>query len=331
MITYVLALIRMLRGSLRVLAELLAILINLLRGEITGTPEGDDCCIDLPDDMRPRPDPYVYSQDWLDARGFAYSWDNPDFVLIDSAGVIADRMQLRPNEQYRVVIHVHNGSLMPAVGTDVSLETREFGIGGLTVSPVGSVTIDIGALGTEDATFRWTSPGPGVHSCLRVTLQHPDDGNPQNNVGQHNTEVIHAESNDRSTFIVRNPGREATVLRLVLDSYLLPETPMRARSLEERNSREYLRALQARNSRAQFPVPEVLNVRLLRGGAPIPQDDQHDGASGFLEVDASGAVTLELAANAPAPGQQAGIVNVSAFDGAVLVGGLTIYLDAVGV
>src|SRR5262245_65040917 len=59
------------------------------RGRVVG-------CFTIPR-LRARPDPYVYSQFWLFLRGIAFSWDNPDFAIIDPlSGNIVDSHALEP-------------------------------------------------------------------------------------------------------------------------------------------------------------------------------------------------------------------------------------------
>lgn len=49
----------------------------------------DKCCVDIPREHRAIPDPYIYSQKWLKMRGLAYTWNNPDFKLINvTTGVV---------------------------------------------------------------------------------------------------------------------------------------------------------------------------------------------------------------------------------------------------
>jgi hypothetical protein len=303
----------------------------LLRGRLVGRQRGQDCCIWPPEGMRPRPDPYLYSQEWLYLRGLAYTWDNPDFSLVDPDGNLADRMNLKPGVKYRVVVRVHDGSLLAATNTTVALDVLEFGAGGMVIESLGSLTVDVPAFGATEAVFEWPTPPGGGHSCLRAHLSHPDDGNPLNNMGQHNTEVARpASPMRRSTFIVRNHAPGAREMRLEFDSYRLPAEPMRARSLKERNSIEYLRALRERNSRARSPVSDLLDARLQIGdGSPRRIADVQRSPTFLLAAGEATSITFEAK---PAPASGAGqVVNIHTFDGLKLVGGVTIYIDSLEV
>jgi hypothetical protein len=90
----------------------------------------DACCIILPPKIRARPDPYVYSQQWLRSRGIAVTWDNPDFRLIDvTTGAVVPRVGLQANRDYDIEVTIHNSSFMAAIHTNVSFEVRQFGAG----------------------------------------------------------------------------------------------------------------------------------------------------------------------------------------------------------
>ena len=75
-------------------------------------------CLTPPPDIRARPDPYIYSQEWLAARGLAVTWDNPDFRILDRAtGAPVDRFSLLPDHDYVIEVLIHNNSLMAALST----------------------------------------------------------------------------------------------------------------------------------------------------------------------------------------------------------------------
>ena len=56
----------------------------------------------LPPHTYKRPDPRIYSQAWLMARGLAVTWDNPDISLLDGAAPVSPHA-LMPAHPY--VIH----------------------------------------------------------------------------------------------------------------------------------------------------------------------------------------------------------------------------------
>ena len=331
LVVYLKALIAMLWALLNAIVRALtALLAMLARGKLSVSEDSPDCCLRPPEGMRPRPDPSIYSQEWLHLRGIGFTWDNPDFTLYDSFDNVADRMALKPGEVYRVVVRTHNGSLLAAIGTTVALEVLEFGIGGIVIEKLGSVTVDIPTLGAAPAEFKWMTPATGGHNCLRARLHHPDDGNPLNNVGQHNTEVAKPASPTRAAHLVlRNSAPGDRTLRLELDGYRLPAEPMRPSSERRgltRNSSEYLLALQERNRRSRFPVAEALQARLAIGAAAaVDVAKQEHGFT--VDVAAGASVPLTLITEPAPAGGERQVVNLHAFDGAALVGGVTIHID----
>jgi len=333
LVDYLKALLSLLWALLIAITRALTALIAMLvRGKLSVSEESPDCCLRPPEGMRPRPDPSIYSQEWLYLRGIGFTWDNPDFTLYDELGNVVDRMPLKPGATYRVVVRAHNGSLMAAIGTTVALEVLEFGIGGIVVEKIGSVTVDIPMLGVAPAEFLWTTPATGGHNCLRARLSHPDDGNPLNNVGQHNTEVAKPASPTRAAkLVLRNAAPGERTLRLELDGYRLAAKPMRPspeRGGLARNSPAYLRALQEENRRSRFPVAEALRARLAIGAAePVEVAGHERGLT--VDLAAGASVPLTLTADPAAFGGERQVVNIHAFDGAALVGGVTVHIDPV--
>src|SRR5205814_3900500 len=125
--------------------------------------------------------------------------------------------------------------------------------------------VDVPAVGSAELEVKWLTPASAGHNCIRATISHPDDANPLNNVGQHNTDVAAAASATRRfAFAVRNTAGTPRLPRFEFDSYSLPADPLRARSFEQRQTLGYLRELQAMNARGKFPVNEVLRPRVTR-------------------------------------------------------------------
>ena len=270
----------------------------------------DVCCLHLPPTIRARPDPYVYSQQWLASRGLAITWDNPDFRLIDvTTGTIVPPNGLLPDHAYDVEVTVHNNSFMAAIHTTVGFEVRGFGAGTSTVSALGITVVDVPGAGTAVARQRWHTPRSGGHHCLIVTLTHVDDANPLNNVGQHNTDVAApASPSRRLTFGVRNSGLVHRVYQLVMDGYQLPERGRCAETHRERRSLRHLRALQAANDPRKFPVPGFLRARLSTAEVSLRPGEE---------------ATVTFECEPPARGQGTQRVNVHVTDGDMLVGGVT--------
>src|SRR5438270_9418987 len=91
----------------KALLQTLELLWELLTGRKERGRSVD--CFNKPD-MRPQPDPYIYSQWWLFSRGLAFTWDNPDFSILDPKnGLPVDNHDLKPNTKYVVRTLIHNG------------------------------------------------------------------------------------------------------------------------------------------------------------------------------------------------------------------------------
>jgi hypothetical protein len=299
---------------LALLRRLLAKLAKLKRGRGDGRRDYRDIrCLTPPPHVRARPDPFIYSQQWLSSRGLGITWDNPDFRIIDRAtGAAVDRFSLTPDTDYVIEATIHNGSWMAALGTTVQFEVRAFGAATTLVSDLGLVGLDVPAMGTAIASVDWHTPATGGHNCLLATIVHPDDANPLNNVGQHNTDIAHPASPTRQiAFAVGNPGREPRTVTLRMDSYQLPDDPRCPRGHRERHSHEYLRRLQAMHDPRRFPVPDFLRPRLSAEQLRIEADNEVE-------------VTLEL--EPPPPGSAPVPVNVNVLAGETLIGGITAYV-----
>ncbi len=223
-------------------------------------------CMKIPDEHNLRPDPYIYSQDWLKARGMSYTWDNPDIEIIDDTnGSNVNRHDLIHGRSYTVHATIHNHSFtVPALDTLVLFSFKKFGINGVTVLDIDSDVIDVPNGGSEVAKINWTPQETG-HFCLLVKIVHSHDANILNNLGQHNCDVSSPDEDYVRRLYVKNNRKHAMNIKMVANSYRLPESPMRAKTVEERNSKEYLRRLQAANAPGKFPVPESANLIMKPG------------------------------------------------------------------
>ncbi|MDQ3898101.1 MAG: hypothetical protein M3326_12825 [Actinomycetota bacterium] len=259
-----------------------------------------------------QPDPLIYSQQYLMAKGLGVTWDNPD-IHVERAGqpgVVVDSHTLAPATDYVVVAHVWNGSTQaPVADLPVAVSYLDFGAG-TTRHEVGATTVNLPVKGAPGlpgvARVPWrTPPAPG-HYCLQVELQWPDDAEPGNNLGQHNTDV-RALNSPRATFTfaLRNPGRRRATLVLRADGYAIPELP--PCPPEGGHPR--------RHDADAWPVPDGWRVVV------------HPEEVG-LDPGAQTEVTVDVTAPDGFVGRQA--VNVNAFDGRTLVGGVTLYAEGSG-
>ncbi len=183
----------------------------------------------LPPHTYKRPDPRIYSQAWLMAKGLAVTWDNPDISLFDGAAP-APPHALLPGHAYLIRARIWNGSPeAPAVNMRVRFSYLSFGIG-TTSTPIGETFVDLpvkGAAGLPAiAEMAWTTPATPGHYCIQVELLWADDADPGNNLGQTNLLVKQLNSpHAKFSFRLRNDSAEARAFALRTDAYRLPALP----------------------------------------------------------------------------------------------------------
>ena len=146
----------------------------------------------IPSHTYKRPDPMIYSQGYLMARGLAVTWDNPDIQLFDGATPVPSHGIL-PGKKYRVVARIWNGATEAvAVNMLVKFYFLTFGIGA-SRNFVGQTFVDVPVKGAPglpaSAEVVWETPSTPGHYCLQAELNWPDDANPDNNLGQENINV----------------------------------------------------------------------------------------------------------------------------------------------
>ena len=263
-----------------------------------------------------QPDPMIYSQQFLQQKGLAVTWDNPDIYieLAASPGVPVDPHSLQPDTDYLVVARVWNGSTTaPAPGLPVKVSYLEFGIATVR-HDVGLTTVDLpvkGAVGCPAfATVPWRTPATAGHYCLQVQLLWDDDAEPGNNLGQTNTDVKKLNSPHAAfTFPVRNDRRTRAVVRLRTDSYVIP--PQEQCGDEGREGKDH-RGRLTRHDPAAWPVPEGWRVEVQPAELELAPGEQRD-------------VTVDITSPDGYVGRQA--INVHADSGPDLLGGVTLYVD----
>ena len=238
---------------LRDLVALLKSLCKALRGESKQPP-----CAACPPALK-KPDPFLYSQQYLMSLGLPVTWDNPD-IYIYEGGTLVDPHDLRAGTDYTVIARAWNNSPdVPVMDLGVRFSYLSFGAG--TQSHlIADATTDLAAKGFPGcpafASVTWTTPATLGHYCLQVLLVPPDDINWTNNLGQRNTDVAQAASPAEFSFGVGNGDRgRATHVRFTVDTYAIAPLP----SCDSRLPDEY-RRLQL--SRAATPVPAGWSVEL---------------------------------------------------------------------
>ena len=241
-----------------------------------------DNCQHVPPHIYRRPDPMIYSQQYLMSKGLAVTWQNPD-IRLEQGGVPVDSSDLKPNTTYDVIARIWNNAIdAVVVNMPVDFSFLSFGIG-TSKTFIATTAVDIAAKGMAGcpafARVQWTTPPTPGHYCLLVEFTWADDANPFNNVGQHNTDVKPLNPPHAAfTVPVRNVARERREVALRADSYTLPalrECGGLPAVDNPRLSREAilsrLRAIAEATRPANFPVPEgwtvtVTPAELVLGG-----------------------------------------------------------------
>ncbi|HEY3060656.1 MAG TPA: hypothetical protein VGL99_16985 [Chloroflexota bacterium] len=269
-----------------------------------------------------QPDPLIYSQAYLQAQGLAVTWHNPDIHIerASAPGVAVDSSALDPATHYVVVARIWNASTTAAaVDLPVKLSYLSFGIG-TQRHDVGMTTVDLSVKGGSAcpvfARLPWHTPPTPGHYCLQVELIWDDDANPGNNMGQHNTNVRPLNSPHAAfTFPVRNEAGDRRVLRLEADAYQIPPQEPCPPPASAQEAERQRRAQLARHQRAAWPIPAGWQVTV-------------DPAQAALGAGEATEVTVDITAPDGFRGRQ--VVNVHAFDGQRIVGGVTLYVDGAG-
>jgi hypothetical protein len=268
-----------------------------------------------------RPDPLIYDQYYLMGLGLPVTWDNPD-IRIERGGAPVDPHALDPATEYEIVARVWNGSQnAPAVGLPVRFSYLSFGIG-TESHPIGTTVVDLGVKGSPGAPAfahqSWTTPPAPGHYCLQVVLDWFDDANPLNNLGQTNTDVQTLNSPQAAfRFPVHNGGRKPRHVRLEADGYALPprdpcpyEPAESADMSDEERDTRLRRAIATHAGLGEIPEGWRLHLE--------PE-----------EFSLNPGETRDVSVEAIAPDGFDGRVafNVNAFDGALLLGGVTLYAE----
>lgn len=288
-------------------------------------------CVPIRHPALQKPDPLIYSQEYFMQLGLAVTWDNPDIVLL-KGGVPVASSALEPDADYQITARIWNGSAdAPVVGLPVHFSARGFGIGTAGVA-LGTATVDLGVLGGPGcpamAVMNWRTPSTPGHYCLRVTLDWFDDANPNNNVGQENTDVVAAASPARGTFTIRNDDPERRhEFRLEADAYALPDEdpckPDERRTAEER--RDERLAAQRRARRGE--VDERIAARHARGAHSVPEDWSIAINPDRLVLAPGDEQVVEVIVEPPDGFRGRRAINVNAFREDVPAGGVTLMVE----
>jgi hypothetical protein len=166
--------------------------------------EEDKCNRPLPEEVTRRPDPCIYSQQYLASQGVAVTWNNPDIWMAKASApnvVEPDSYHLDADTDYIVSVRCHNASTDLATGVKVRLLYRPWSFNSPDLLPVDTTAdgqevvrfANIPGMGAAVVHFNWHTPtappGESRHFCLQAHLSHPMDINLENNMGQENTNV----------------------------------------------------------------------------------------------------------------------------------------------
>lgn len=228
-------------------------------------------CVRISDPAYKRPDPMIYSQFYLMKQGLAVTWDNPD-IEIYKGNVFVPSHELQPDTNYQIVARIWNGSVeAPVVGLPVQFFYLSFGVG--TQSHyIGQSHVSLGVKGGPNcpafAKVPWKTPAQAGHYCIWVGFQWIDDLNPNNNLGQENTDVGATQSPAEFQFQLRNDTRRRQVYRFDIDTYAIPppdpcpERPAPKPPPPPRQEAGTVNVIPAKHNRHNYPVLPGWSVKL---------------------------------------------------------------------
>jgi hypothetical protein len=299
-------------GWLIALIELCGIACRIVKGWCAKSGKGKvptrNRCVPINNPAFVRPDPMIYDQYYLESLGLSVTWDNPDIQLYLNGSAVSSNLLL-PATTYEVVAQVWNNSTdAPVVGMPVAFSFLEFGIATVSV-PIGSTQVDLGVKGGPNcqtyATMAWTTPATPGHYCIQVLLQPADDTNPQNNLGQENTNVGTANSPAVFTFTLRNDTAKQQTYKFSVDAYV-PGTPDPCGATSSAADRS---ARLARHRRGAQPVPPGWQITV------VPESPTLNPAQ---------TTVMTVTAEPPAGFTGDQVLNVNAFHSTGMAGGVTL-------
>jgi len=229
-----------------------------------------------------RPDPCIYSQEYLLKLGLAVTWDNPDIVVLQG-GVPVPENALLPDTEYEIDATVWNNSYdAPVVGLPVRFSYLTFGVATVSTA-IGETFVNLGVKGSANqpavAKMMWKTPPVPGHYCLQVNLDWIDDANPGNNMGQNNLDVVAPHSAATFNFPLRNNSGKENRFTFEVDTYTIPQLPECGTQIapEDRGTRgERLRRIKARHNKSDYPVPPGWNVEIVPPDVSLAPDDETD-------------------------------------------------------
>lgn len=229
-----------------------------------------------------RPDPCIYSQQYLLKLGLPVTWDNPDISLLLNGTVVPEH-SLLPDTVYEIDATIWNNSYdAPAVGLRVEFAYLSFGTA-TQVNPIGVTYVDLGVKGGPNcpalARMLWKTPAVPGHYCIQVNLVWADDANPDNNLGQNNVDVVPVQSPANFVFRLRNDTKTTNDYVFQVDTYAIPSVPECAPAIlasDRGTFAQRLSRIKAIHNRANFPIPPGWTVDIAPAGVSLAPDDEID-------------------------------------------------------
>jgi len=283
----------------------------------------DSKCVPINEPAFKRPDPLIYAQYDLMARGYAVTWDNPDIEL-RKGGVVVPSWDILPATDYEIVARIWNGSPDAiAVGLPVIFSYLSFGVG-VKINPIGATSVPrLGVKGGPDhpafATITWKTPSTPGHYCLLAFLAPTDDTNYNNNLGQENVQVGKATSPAQFTFQLGNQRTLEQDFHFEVDTYTLPQVPVCNSDRQPPLPPQNLALMNAArpnvppvHDRNNYPLPVGWVIDILPPQPHLPPGGEMT-------------ITVNITPLAGFKGRQP--VNIHAFDGQGLAGGVTLHVE----
>ncbi len=319
----------LLYGWLLALIELLRILRMRLQacrerlqlpGRLSKT--APERCVKVSDPAFKRPDPLIYDQYYLMSQGIAVTWDNPD-IHIEESGTPVPSHSLKPDTVYDIVAQIWNSSTeAPVIGMPVDFSYLSFGIGTRS-HHVGRTMVNLGVKGGPGipaiARVSWRTPSTPGHYCVQVSFRWLDDANPNNNLGQTNTNVVAVHSPAEFALLLRNSSPRHEEYRFEVDSYTIPPIPPCDRRQPPsfpavaRLAPGTILAIPPGHDRRSTPLP---------AGWTVVFDPPHPALAPGDEVSIRVTVTPPAAFRGRQP------LNVHALSSLALAGGVTMYIES---
>ena len=170
------------------------------------------------------------------------------------------------------------------------------------------------------ARTKWTTPPVVGHYCLQVAFGWVDDSNPDNNLGQENTQVGTSHSPVTFQFQLRNQKRSEQRFRFETDCYTIPPVP----PCRERPSN--IRT--GRGAVTQRPFdPVTVPSRHQCANYPLPAGWAISFSPAAPQLTAGQEITVVATVDPPPGFTGRQPINVHAFAESGLVGGMTFYVE----